>query len=263
MKVRTLGAEHALVLPNSFESALAARSWGARWRVGYATDGRARLLTHPVPRPSPRQHQVDEYLTLLGAYGITPTETTPRLRLSPADSDGGVEALLREAGITPDATLVGLHLGAAFGPSKLWASERWVELVREMQGMRGIPVLLGSPGELPFAQEVRRRVGAPVPSLVGRDSSALLPRLLSRFDLLISGDTGVAHLAAAVGVGVVTLFGPTDPRLTAPRSAQARTIAKAVPCAPCFLTHCPIDHPCMAGIEVSDILEQLESLLWG
>jgi glycosyl transferase family 9 (putative heptosyltransferase) len=76
----------------------------------------------------------------------------------------------------------------------------------------------------------------------------LLPALLSEIDVLIGGDTGVTHLAAALGTPVVALFGPTDPALTAPRGA-ATIIHRPVPCAPCFYRVCPIDHPCMRGID--------------
>jgi heptosyltransferase-2 len=69
----------------------------------------------------------------------------------------------------------------------------------------------------------------------------------------VSGDTGIAHLAAALGVATVTLFGPTDPRLTAPRSPRARIVAHPVPCSPCFLASCPIDHPCLRGISAEEV----------
>ena len=88
---------------------------------------------------------------------------------------------------------------------------------------------------------------APVASLVGRDRPALLPALLSELDVVVSGDTGVAHLAAALGVRVVSLFGPTDPRLSAPRG-RTTVVTHRVPCAPCFYRSCPIEHPCLDGI---------------
>jgi lipopolysaccharide heptosyltransferase II len=83
--------------------------------------------------------------------------------------------------------------------------------------------------------------------------------LLAEIDALASGDTGVAHLAAALGTPVVVLFGPTEPRLTAPRGKVA-VIRGDVPCAPCFYRTCPIDHPCMRGIEADVVLERLEAL---
>ena len=252
--IRALGADTALLLPNSLESALAAWLWGARRRVGFATDGRAWLLTHPVPRPAQRPHQVDEYLELLKPFDLAPAETAPAWTLAPSPADAAVSRLLEEAELPEGVPLVGLHLGAAFGSSKLWPVERWASLASELARLGLAPVLMGSSRELPVASEVLKRCPARVASLVGRDSPLLLPRLLSRLTLLVSGDTGVAQLAAALKVGVVALFGPTDPRLTAPRGPRVLTIAKDVPCAPCFLPVCPIDHPCMRGIGVDEVV---------
>lgn len=253
--LRSVGADTALLLPNSFGAALAAWSWGVRRRVGFATDGRAWLLTHPVPPPVPRRHQVDEYLELLGVFNVEIQETTPTWKLTRGPEDTAVADLLRAQGIAEGKPLVGLHLGAAFGPSKLWPVERWGALASELARQGWTPVLLGSSADLPLAREVLSRSPTPPASLVGRDSPALLPQLLSRFSVLVAGDTGVAQLAAAVGVAVVALFGPTDPRLTAPRGRRVVTITKGVPCAPCFLPRCPIDHPCMREIGVDEVFQ--------
>ncbi|MFQ5827994.1 MAG: glycosyltransferase family 9 protein [Candidatus Methylomirabilia bacterium] len=260
-RLRAMGRHDVLLLTNSLESALAARSWGARRRIGFATDGRGWLLTHPVTPPSPRRHQVDEYLELLRVFGVASNDSAPRLSPSPGGGDERVDSLLGQAGASPDAALVGLHLGAAFGPSKRWSIDRWVGLALALGSNGAHPILIGSPAEDSVAAEVCQRCPTPVASLVGRDSPAILPRLLGRFHLVIAGDTGVAHLAAALGVPVITLFGPTDPRLTAPRGARVRSIYKAVPCAPCFLVDCPINHPCMSGIGVDEVLEQASAFL--
>lgn len=252
--VRGLKPDTALILPNSLESALAARLWGARRRVGFATDGRGWLLTHPVQRRRVRPHQVDEYLELLKPFNLAPVETAPTWTLAPSPTDGEVSRLLEQAELPEGAALVGLHLGAAFGSSKLWPVERWASLIPELKRVGMTPVLMGSPDELRVAAEVLKRCAVPVASLVGQDNPLLLPRLLSRLTLLISGDTGVAQLAAALNVAVIALFGPTDPRLTAPRGARVSVIAKDVPCAPCFLPVCPIDHPCMRGIDTREVV---------
>ncbi|MBI4610686.1 MAG: glycosyltransferase family 9 protein [Candidatus Rokubacteria bacterium] len=251
--LRSVRADTALILPNSLESALAAWSWGAARRVGFATDGRARLLTHSLPHPAPRRHQVDEYIELLKAFELDASENTPRWILGAGPEDAEVSRLFRDLGAGPSDRLVGLHLGAAFGTSKLWPVERWASLGSEL-GRRGfVPVLLGSGADLGVAADVLRHAPMPVASLVARDRPALLPCLLSRLEVLVAGDTGVAQLAAAVGAGVVVLFGPTDPRLTAPRGARVIVLAKDVKCAPCFLPVCPIDHPCMRGIGVGEV----------
>ncbi len=236
----------ALILPNSFEAARSARRWRARRRVGFDTDARGALLTDRVPLPEPRRHQVDEYRLLVEALGMPAPAVEPRLRApcEPALA-AEAEALLAGAGEGPR---IGLHLGAAGGPAKRWAVAGWAELAGLLVQSGLVPVLLGGPGDGAAADAVLRLAGRAPASLVGRDRPALLPHLLARLRCLVSADTGVAHLGAALGITTVTLFGPTDPRLSAPRSSRAQVVAPGAPCAPCFLAECPIEHPCMRAI---------------
>ncbi len=236
----------AIVLPSSFESALAAWRWGARARLGYDADVRGCLLTHTLPIPSPRRHQIDECVVT----GSDP----PTFRLPPHPvAEEAIDALFKKIGLAHGASTVGLHLGAAFGSSKLWPPAAYAELSSRLRRAGALPVLLGAGSEEASAAAVIASAGEDIASLVGRDRPDLLPRLLSRLSCLVSADTGVAHLAAAVGTPTVTLFGPTDPRLTSPRGRRARAIEGRAPCAPCFLERCPIDHPCMRSIEPTTV----------
>lgn len=258
-RLRALGADTALLLPNSFESALAAWLWGAGRRIGFATDRRSRLLTHPLPVFPGRRHQVEEYLALLAIFNLEPAERAPTWRLERGEADPGrIDRLFDSVGLGDKKPLVGLHLGAAFGPSKLWLDERFAQLADALHAQGVSAVLLGSPSEAARATRIQSRAGSRVASLVGRDSPELLPELLSRLDLLASGDTGAAHLAAALGLPVVVLFGPTDPDLTRPLGASSLTIWKQPSCAPCFLSRCPIDHVCMRSITVEEVLEKIQ-----
>jgi heptosyltransferase-2 len=260
--LRGMRADAAVLFPNSFESALAGRLWGARTRLGYDTDARRVLLSHAVSLPSPRLHQVDEYRGLLEAAGIAAPGTDPVWRLSDdAPADELVSALLRERGVSDGARAVGLHLGASFGPSKLWPAEAFGEAATRLRERGLAPILLGSPADTGMAAAVSTSAGWAVPSLVGHDRVGLLPRLLARLSCLVSSDTGVAHLAAAVGTPTVTLFGPTDPRLTAPRGRTALTVEGRAPCAPCFLPRCPIDHVCMRDITGASVAAAVQGTL--
>jgi len=257
--LREMKPDVAVLLPNSFESALAARRWGARIRLGYDADMRRPLLTHIAPVPSPRQHQVDEYTGLLEAAGAPPMAASPNWRLRADEAaEAAVTALLDEAGCTGSRPIVGLHLGAAFGSSKLWPPLSYAELARDLSERGLEPMLIGSAEDIAVAEAVTARAGQPIASSVGRDRPEMLPRLLARLACLVSGDTGVAHLAAAVGVPTVTLFGPTDPRLSAPRGHASRSLAGSAPCAPCFLPRCPIDHVCMRAISVASVAHAVE-----
>jgi heptosyltransferase-2 len=260
-EIRALGAAVVVLLPNSFEAALAAWYWGAPRRVGFDAGGRRRLLTDPIAPPMPRQHQIDEYLLVVERLDIRGGERIPRLA-APSEASGPRETirqLLREAGVADTgAPVVGIHLGAAYGPSKLWPVERIAELCRLLAGRGEIPVLLGAAGDVDVAGRVVSETGAT--SLVGRDSPELLPALLVELDALVCGDTGVGHLATALGTPVVALFGPTDPRLSGPRGS-ARVISHPVPCAPCFYRACPIDHPCLRGIDAREVQDALDAAI--
>lgn len=253
-EVARFAPELAIVLPNSFESALGAWYWGARRRVGFARGGRSELLTDAVPVPDPRPHQVDEYLLLAEHAGADCVTREPRLSPPAPDTAERTEVIrLLEAAGAParlSSPRIGIHLGAAYGWAKLWPLERVVEFCRLAADHGATPVLLGAPDDAPTATRITEAVN--VASLVGRDRPALLPAVLAECDALVSGDTGVAHLAVALGTPVVTLFGPTDPQLTAPRGPGV-VLRHPVPCAPCFYRQCPIEHPCLRGITAADV----------
>jgi heptosyltransferase-2 len=243
----------ALILPNSIETALWARVCGARWRIGYAGDGRTPLLTHAVVPPTDPVHQVDQYLRLLAPLGVTDVPRVPRLGVA-AGRLAEARRLLADVRLRPADRPVGIALGAALGPAKLWPARRYGELAGRLEG-HGIPtVFLGTGAARPLLEEiVAARPEAPR-SLVGRDGPDLLPALLHEVALLIGADSGPVHLAAAVGTPVLTLFGPTDPRLTAPRGAPGEALWRQPACGPCFLARCPIDHRCLEALEVEEVL---------
>jgi heptosyltransferase II len=258
--VRDFAADTIVLFPNSFEAAAGAVYWRGRRRIGFAQDGRGWLLTDALPLPAPRLHQVDEYLRLAAHLGAPATSREPHLTAPEprAETRRRVRDLLRESEAVEGKPRVGVHLGAAYGPAKVWARERIIEFCRRGPERGVVPVLLGAPSDAAAAADVQREVRAA--SLVGRDGPDLLPAVLTEIAVLVSGDTGVAHLAAALGTPVVVLFGPTDPALTAPLGGVT-VVRHPVPCAPCFYRACPIDHPCMRGIRAETVGEEIDALL--
>jgi heptosyltransferase-2 len=258
--VRALGAEVALLMPNSLESVLSAWYWGARRRIGFVRGGRTWLLTDPLTLPSPRHHQVEEYLLLLEPLGLQPVTRVPVLAPPPEGSEirQTARALLSSVADRARGPRIGVHLGAEFGPSKLWPIERLIQFCRILLARGARPVLLGTAADVPTAESVREVIE--VPNLTGRDTPALLPAVLVELDGLVCGDTGVGHLAAALGTPVVSLFGPTDPDLTSPRGPVV-VVNRPTPCAPCFYRACPIEHPCLRGITADEVEARLRPLL--
>ena len=257
--MRTFHGDLALLLPNSLEAAISARYWGARRRVGYATGRRAWLLTDRVPLPPAVTHQVDTYLRLVEHLGLDVPTRVPSLTPPAPDGLARVRARRLLDDVAPGARArVGVHLGADYGPAKLWPLRRVVEGCRALAAAGFTPVLLGAPRDLAVAETIVRDTS--VASLVGRDDPGLLPALLSEIDALVAGDTGVSHLAAALGTHVVTLFGPTDPAASAPRG-PVRILTHPVPCAPCFYRECPIEHPCLDGIRAGEVVDAVTAAL--
>ena len=256
-------ADVAIVLAGSFEAALAAWRWRARRRIGFDTDARAALLTDALALPAPRPHQVDEYCALVQAFGVRAGDSRPALSPVPDPAaEAEVAALLLAAGLPTGARAVGLHIGASGGPAKLWPVDRFAR-VADGLARSGIRVLvLGAPEDAARAASLVSSAASTPASLVGRDRPALLPHLLTRLACLVSGDTGVAHLAAALGVPTVTLFGPTDPRLSAPRGrAASRVLTGPAPCAPCFRSECPIEHVCMRAIDADAVAAAVREIV--
>ena len=250
-RLREARFDLALIVPNSFETALAGWLSGARWRVGYAADGRKRLLTHALRRDAGPAHEVTTYLRLLRPLGVDEASGTPRLAIDPARR-AEARRLMADAGLTSGHLRVALQLGAAFGASKLWPPDRVGVLAARLEA-RGVDTVLLGRETKELEEAVRAAAGVPLRSLVGRDRPALLAALMAEFDALVAADSGPAHVAAAVGVPTVTLFGPTDPRLTAPLGAEQRAIWRQPVCSPCFLRECPIDHRCLRAIEVDEV----------
>jgi heptosyltransferase-2 len=240
-----------LLLPNSFRSAWTARRAGVPDRWGYRHALRGMLLTHSVPRPGGHLHQAEYYLRLVRALGFpeAPPGGGPAVTVRP-DTAQRAAALLEAAGVPRQGTIVGFAPGAAYGHAKRWPPTRVADVIARLSRERGvICVLVGAAGDRPAAREIESSLPAGVPAidLTGRTDLRTLAGVLARCAAFVSNDSGAMHLAAAVGVPVTAIFGPTDERATAPLG-EHDILIHHVFCRPCMLRECPIDHRCMKGI---------------
>ena len=259
------GAYHAAaLLTNSFGTALQARVAGVPERWGYATDGRGPLLTRRarVPAEVLGRSEVYYYRAMLAGVGLEVTASPDVSLRCPDDWSARGAALLEDDGDGGTATWIGFNPGAAFGSAKRWIPERYSAvgdfLVRQ-QGAR--IAILGGPGERALGDAVAAGMRGPARNLCGRTTTAELVGVLSRLSLLVTGDSGPMHVAAALGVPVVAVFGPTDWRETAPLGSRHRLVREPVHCSPCKLRDCPIDHRCMTRISADRVLGAARDLL--
>jgi heptosyltransferase-2 len=160
------------------------------------------------------------------------------------------------------ARWVGMNPGASFGSAKRWVPERYAEVGDRLVKDAGASVaILGGADERPVAEAIASAMQAPAQILAGRTTLPELVGVLSRLSLLVTNDSGPMHLAAALGVPLVAVFGPTDWRETAPYGARHRLVREDVACAPCKLRECPIDHRCMRLVTAGRVIAASRELL--
>jgi heptosyltransferase-2 len=254
--IRGVGCDEAVVLPNSFRSAWLVERAGIARRFGYRGDWRAPLLAPALPRPRGRRPQVEDYGELLAAMGVAPPASwVPRLVRTPELLAAGRERLAR-AQVAPDAVKVGLFGGAEWGPSKRWPWRRFADLARALRRVepRAAPIILAGPKEVWMAVRIHEESGHLHP-VIGPDLDlAGLAAVIANLDVLVTNDSGPMHVAAALGVPCVALFGPTDPRRTAPAGEGHQVLTRELWCSPCFSRHCPLlHHGCLRGIGVERV----------
>ena len=255
----------ALLFPNSMHAAWLVSRAAIPERWGYRAGWRGPLLTHAVPRPR-GLHQVASYQHLAGAVGFPSGPAEPRVTV-PHDARDAAARLLAEDGWDGRAPIVAIAPGAAYGGAKRWPPEYFGELAAALAADGVASVMLGSAADKATAQAVARawqsRVGgpdratlhqAPLHDLVGRTDLATLAGVLTWCRTLVTNDSGAMHLAAACGVGVTAVFGPTDDTATRPLGDAHAILTHEVWCRPCMLRECPLDHACMRGVGVAAVL---------
>jgi heptosyltransferase-2 len=251
----------AVLLQNAFEAAWLAWRAGIPERIGYARDARSLLLTMAIPVPlegqTPR-HESLYYLELLRRAGWSEAaRVIPPIRLAIAEAArANAESVLRAAGARGNAWRCAIAPGASYGAAKCWPPERFALLADRLISECGADVIFfGSPGEMKISTLILSKMKSRAISLVGETSARDFAALLASCSLFIGNDSGAMHVAAAVGLPVIGIFGSTDPECTAPVTEQFTLIREAVYCSPCFLLRCPVDHRCMTRIAVDSVFE--------
>jgi heptosyltransferase-2 len=259
------GFDCAILLQNAFEAAAIAYAARIPVRIGYARDGRAALLTKSIAVPRPGEippHERFYYLELLHRAGILDSlPANDRILL-----DGASAA--REAGVARFEALhfgpriIGVSPGAAFGSAKRWLPERFAEAANRVAKESGSSVaIFGSKEERELCGSVAQGITAPVRNFAGETKLGEFIEMAAACRVYLSNDSGAMHIASALGVPSVTIFGATNHITTGPTGPVARLVREPVECSPCMKRECPIDHRCMTRVEASRVADAALELL--
>ena len=253
-ELRAYKFDTALLLQNAFQAAWLACRSGIPERIGYARDGRSILLTKAVRVPKAGEippHEQFYYLELLRRAGWAEgVAGETHITLSVPDENRRRAAeFLAAAGARPGNLRIAVGAGASYGSAKCWPPDRFGELSNRLRSASDADVILfGTAAEAPVSAAIVAEMRHAPIDLTGKTSIADLPALLSQCHLFVGNDSGAMHVAAAVGLPVVAVFGPTDPFGTAPVTTRRSIVQEKPYCSPCFLRRCPTDHRCMRAV---------------
>jgi heptosyltransferase II len=269
-RLRSEALDATVLFPNSFRAALLAKLAGSTRIVGYARYLRDPLLTDRLyakrgmnghPQPSPI---LDDYNRLAMKIGVPNPDHTMEL-FTTANDEAAAERFWLQHGLNRVPRVVGLNPGGAFGASKHWPTQHFVELAQRFCEQRGTTVVvLCGPAERDEAARIVTQTARPNAISMGNAdlSIGLTKAIVRRLNLLVTTDSGPRHFAAAFGVPVVTLFGPTHIEWTETQFPNAIHLQKKLPCGPCQQRSCPEGHHrCMTELSPADVYTAATNLL--
>lgn len=252
-----------ILLTNSFSSAWWFWRGNVRNRIGFSGNLRNFLLNKAVPFPKNKetQHLVLTYKELLKPLGIPISDTSPKLYVAPEEMNAAKELLAKFGiGIGKDV-IIGINPGAAFGSAKCWLPDRFQAVSRRLLENPKVRILyFGDQAGTPLVNDICKDLPERVFNLAGKTSLRELMALISCCSIFLTNDSGPMHIAAALDIPLVALFGSTNDTKTGPYGI-GKVIHKHVECSPCYKRVCPIDFRCMTRIEVKEVYDEIEKLI--
>lgn len=271
----------SIVLPNSMRTALEPWLAGVPRRVGYPTQGRGCFLNQPI-LPSkrknaqaiapPASHQVFHYLEIAERIGADVEDLMTGRDPARLFSQPAVKSTCPERERRSGKLIIGLCPGAEFGPAKRWSPDSFAATMQLVSAEHEVEWrFFGVPGDAPVGDEILAALklkgglagGSLINNRIGETTLGGLIDELAECTLLLTNDTGTMHLATALTVPVVAIFGSTEPRLTGPLGQGHAVLRHQVECSPCFQRTCPLDFRCMAAIRPEEaaraILQSLKA----
>ncbi len=253
----------AILLQNAIEAAIITWLAGIHVRGGYNSDGRGLLLTHSVQRTEDvrKVHQIQYYLEMVKSLGCHSAEAN--VHLHPGNEYQLLsEKIFSEHVIVRQGHIIGLAPGAAYGPAKRWFPERFAAVSdRLVEGLSAQVILFGSSEDRQTTDLVAKHAHHPLINLAGKTNLKEAIAVISRCSLFISNDSGLMHVAGALNIPTIAIFGSTNPVTTSPVGDRSIVIYKGASCSPCLKEICPTDFRCMDAISVEEVCETANGLL--
>lgn len=252
----------AILLQNAIEAAIISFAAGIPLRAGYSSDGRGILLTHRVQRNKKikQLHQIDYYLEMVKALGCV--SVNRELHLETKINRHDAQSVLQKYIPDQQKDIIGIAPGATYGPAKRWFPARFAAVADKIARTFACRIiLLGGKSDAAIAEEVRRLARTELVNLAGKTDLTEAVHLISQCGLFISNDSGLMHIAGALNVPTIAIFGSTNPATTSPAGNQSIVIHREVPCSPCLKETCPTDFRCMELISAEDVWQAAKNKL--
>jgi heptosyltransferase-2 len=255
--VRRSNFDIGILFTNSFSSAFLFFLAGMKRRIGYKTDLRSVLLTDGIPLPKnlDKLHQRDYYLEIVKK--LVPGNEIPKNPVLYISNEeiGKADIILKDLSVSENTKIVGMFPGASYGPAKMWHIEKFKSLAEKITKNDNAKILIFGGNKEKELGKVIKGEGKNIINLCGKTTVRELMALIKRCDVFITNDTGPMHMASALNIPVIAIFGPTNPGRTSPLGASV-IIKKEVSCSPCKHRICPFkNHECMEKISVEEIFE--------
>ncbi|MBI5181846.1 MAG: lipopolysaccharide heptosyltransferase II [Nitrospirae bacterium] len=253
----------AILFQNAFEAAFLAFLAKIPIRYGYNTDGRGMFLTHKIPLSDEtlKKHQVWYYLDLLRPIGINIERPELNLKIGNKDKSSALN-ILKINRIKKDDLIIGINPGASYGPAKRWLPDKYAKLAEMLIERHNARIILfGSKDDKEVAAEIVSISTAKPLNLAGITSLTETAALIEQCRLFITNDSGLMHIAAALNVPVIAIFGSTSPEKTGPYGKGHHIIYKNAECSPCLKRKCPTDFRCMGLISVDEVYSRAEKMI--
>jgi len=254
----------AILLQNAIEAAILSFCAGIERRVGFNTDARGLLLTHPIPitKAIKSIHQTRYYLQMLESAGITNDGLDLDLFIGTEDRVSAYR-FLKKINSSPDIRWIGMNPSATYGTAKQWFPKRFALLAdRIARDFHAGILIFGGPKDIQLGEQVCEMMQTPAVNLAGQTTLGMAMAMIQQCHAFITNDSGLMHIACALQTPLVAIFGSTNPITTGPIGKNSHIVQVKAPCSPCLLTDCPKkDHICMEAVNVDMVYQKVEALL--